>query len=150
MSKEINVKLRLINIKQEKVLLMYNSEEDYYFYMGGTLEFGETIEQGAKREVREECGEDVIFELEKVLYIRDYVAPIEDTHNVELFILGNINKFEELEGKEDPEFKGRDRLTWKNIDSLPANVYPTTLSQKLAEDYRNGFPNQGEYLGNIT
>jgi len=150
MGKEINIRLRLINIKQNKVLLTYNSEEDFYSFIGGKLEFGETIQQGAEREIKEECGKDTSFNFKKILYIRDYVDPPNNHHNVEFFILGSVDKFEELEGKRDPEFNERDWLTWKDLFHLPTNVYPLMLQQKLPEDYKHNFPNQGEYLGNIT
>ncbi len=29
------------------------------------------------------------------------------------------------------------------------NLYPVTLTEKLASDFHEGFPNQGEYLGAI-
>lgn len=74
---------------------------------------------------------------------------VEGIHSVELFILGDINKFEELEGRKDPEFGDRNWLTWRDVNNLPPNTYPTELSQKLTTDYRNNFPNQGEYLGKI-
>lgn len=149
MNKELEVRLRIITIKSDKVLLTYDSEGDYFFYVGGRLEYGETIEQGAQREIREECGEDTTFGLKKILYIRDFMLLVEGTHSVELFILGDINKFEELEGRKDPEFGDRNWLTWRDVHNLPPNTYPTELTQKLATDYRNNFPNQGEYLGKI-
>lgn len=37
MSKEIEVRLRIITIKNDKVLLSYDSEGDYFFYVGGRL-----------------------------------------------------------------------------------------------------------------
>lgn len=148
-NKDIDIRLRLIIVKQDKVLLTYYSQEDYYSYAGGKLEYGETIAQGAQRELMEECGEDTKFSFGKILYIRDYISPPQVIHSVELFILGNINKFKELEGKKDPESNNKNWLTWKDIYSLPSNLYPSGLTQKLIEDYRNNFPNQGEYLGNI-
>lgn len=149
MSKEVDVRLRLITIRNDKVLLTYDSQGDYFFYVGGRLKYGETIEQGTQREVKEECGEDVAFNFKKILYIRDFMLLVEGIHSVELFILGDINKFEELEGRRDPEFGDRNWLTWKDVNNLPPNTYPTGLSQKLAADHRNKFPNQGEYLGDI-
>lgn len=148
MGKEIDIRVRLVAIQQDKVLLTYYSEDDYYAYIGGGLEFGETIEQGAQREVREECGEDTTFTFEKVLYIRDYIDPPE-IHSVELYIKGDINKSDELEGKVDPTSDGKNWTTWHDIYNLPPNLYPQKLSPKLVKDYQDGFPNQGEYIGDI-
>lgn len=149
MGKEIDIKVRLINIKQARVLLTHYSENDYYGYIGGALEPGETIKQGAQREVEEECGRDTVFTFEKILYVRDYIDPPRGIHSVELFIKGDVNKFEELEGRVDPDSEGKNRITWKDIFNLPPNLFPKKLSPKLVSDYRKNFPNQGEYLGNI-
>lgn len=149
MSKEVDIRLRLISIKRNKVLLTYYSQGNYYSYIGGKLEHGETIEQGAQREVKEECGEDSTFTFEKILYVRDYIDPPEEIHSVELFIKGDVNQFEELEGRIDPDSSGKNWTTWGDIFNLPPNLYPKKLSPKLVEDYKNNFLNQGEYLGNI-
>lgn len=38
----------MVIIKDNKLLGYYDSMEDYYFYVGGKLEYGETIEEGCK------------------------------------------------------------------------------------------------------
>lgn len=149
MDKKIKVRVRLIIPKEGKILLMYDSKDDFYYYVGGKLEFGETIEQGIEREIREECGDDTVFTMDKVLYIRDFVRPEIDEHSVELFVLGSINKFKELDNQKDPEFGDRKWLIWKDINDLPLNLKPEALTCKLIQDYKNSFPNQGEYVGNI-
>lgn len=149
MEKKIKVRLRLVIIKNEKLLAYYTKDDDFYFYMGGKLEFGETIEAGWKREVIEELGDDVEFSFKKILYIRDYIDLENNEHSLELFILGDINKFEEIEGRPDPEFEGRKWPIWLDINNLPKNLYPKALSKKLLEDYKNEFPNQGEYIGRM-
>lgn len=149
MENNINIRLRLICIQDEKVLLMYDSEKDFYFYIGGKLEYGESVMEGAKREINEECGEDVSFEFGKILYIRDFISPEESEHSLELFILGKIKTNKNLEGLKDPEFDGKKWLTWKSIYQLPENLLPKKLTKKLINDYEQDFPTQGEYIGSI-
>lgn len=145
---KLNIRLRLIIIKNEKLLTSYTKKHDFYFYVGGHLEYGETVIDGCEREVVEECGEGTKFKLEKVLYIRDFFDPDNGEQNVELFILGDISKFEELEHKYDPQHEdGSMWLTWLDINNLPDNLFPKPLSNKLLEDYKKGFPNAGEYVG---
>lgn len=144
------VRLRLIIIKNGKLLAEYNSKKDFYFYVGGHHEYGETILEGCKREVAEECGEGTNFNLEKVLYVRDFFDPDNGEQNVELFILGNINKFEELEKHLDASHpEGHMWLTWLDMENLPDRLFPQPLTEKLVEDYKNGFPNVGEYVGRM-
>jgi len=58
-----------------------------------------------------------------------------DEHSVELFVLGSINKFKELDNQKDSEFGD----IWKDINDLPLNLKPDTLTEKLVWDYKNGF-----------
>lgn len=146
---KIKVRLRLVIIKNNKLLAHYTQDDDFYFYIGGKLEYGETIKQGWEREILEELGDDIKFEFKKILYVRDYIKPEEGEHSVELYILGDINKFGGVEGRPDPEFGGRKWPVWLDLDNLPDNLYPQSLSQKLVKEYQAGFPHQGQYLGEI-
>ena len=146
----IQIRLRMIIIKGGKLLTSYTKKHDFYFYVGGHMEYGETVLEGCKREIIEECGDGTEFELQKVLYVRDFFDTEHDEQNVELFILGDINKFEELEHKLDSQHEdGSMWLTWLDINNLPDNLYPKQLTKKLVEDYKNNFPNAGEYVGKI-
>ncbi len=146
---KINVRLRLVVIKNEKVLVQYRQKHDYFHYFGGHLEFGETILEGCIRESAEECN-GAKFGFKKILYIRDFLIPEEKEHSVELFILGEIDKFEELEHWLDPEHPDGDVwCTWLDINNLPDNLFPHELSKKLLEDYKAGFPKDGEYVGRM-
>lgn len=149
MENKIKIRLRLIIIKNEKLLAYYTQDDDFYFYIGGKLEFGETIKDGWEREVREELGEDVNFTFRKILYVRDYFDKKDNEHSLELFILGDIDKFMEIDERPDPEFDGRKWPKWLDINNLPENLYPKPLSKKLVKDYRAGFPNAGEYVGRM-
>lgn len=150
MKNKIKIRLRFVIIKHNKLLAYYTKDEDFYFYIGGKLEFGETVEEGWAREIKEELGEDAVFTFKKILYIRDYIVEKDNEHSLELFILGDINKFEEIEGRPDPEFDGRKWPTWLDLNNLPKNLHPKPLTQKILEDYKNGFPNQGEYVGRMV
>ncbi|MBU0569429.1 NUDIX domain-containing protein [Patescibacteria group bacterium] len=147
---KINVRVRLVVIHNKKVLVQYREMGKFYHYIGGHLEYGETIENACEREVGEECGRGVEFDFQKILYIRDFIDPNEEGHSVEFFILGSINKTDNLEGLKDPQHPdGSVWLTWLDIKNLPDNLLPKTLSQKLLDDFNDGFPKEGEYIGEI-
>jgi len=147
---QITVRARLIVIKNGKLLVQYRQKQNYYHYFGGHLDFGETILDTCIRETKEECGDDVNFEYKKILYIRDFILPGDDEQSLELFILGDINKFEELEGLKDSQHPdGSVWLTWLDINHLPDNLYPHSLSEKLLADYNSAFPKEGEYIGRM-
>ena len=52
----INIRVGAIIIKEDKILMVKNNRDDYYYSVGGRIQFGETAEQAVKREVYEELG----------------------------------------------------------------------------------------------
>lgn len=146
----INIRVRLVVIKNGKVLTQFRQKGNFYHYIGGHLEYGETILEACTWETKEECGNEVQFKFRKILYIRDFILPEENEHSVELFILGEINKYEELEKLFDPQHPdGSVWLTWLDINNLPENLLPKALSAKLLKDFRDGFLKEGEYVGRL-
>lgn len=149
MPKQILIRLRLVIIKNEKLLCYYDSVEDYFFFVGGKLDFGETILAGCKREVKEELGENATFDFKKILYVRDFFGSKKLGHSLELYILGETNVGEEIEGRPDPEFAGKKWPTWIALNTIPDNLYPKKLTQKIIADYKTGFKETGEYVGEM-
>lgn len=149
-SKRIFIRLRCVIVHNNKLLTSYSKEHDFYFFPGGHMIWGESIIDGCKREIKEELGNDVNFEFKKVLFIREFLEKEHDKHSIEFFILGDVNKYEELEGKLDPEHEdGLWWSTWLNLDNLPKNLFPELLAKKITDEYKQGFPTQGEYVGVI-
>lgn len=147
---KINVRLRIIIIKNNKLLVQYRKKGDYFHYVGGHLEYSETILEGCRREITEEC-QKANFEFKKILYIRDFILPEKNEHSVELFILGDIEKFLELEHYFDPQHQDNSVwLTWLEMNNLPENLLPQKLTTKLVNDYKFGFPKEGEYVGKAS
>lgn len=129
--------------------MQYRQKQNFYHYVGGHLEYGETVKEGCIREMAEE-GNGASFEFKKILYIRDFILPEENEHSLELFILGEIDKFEELEHHFDPQHLDKTVwTTWLEINNLPDNLLPNKLSKKLVNDFENNFPNRGEYVGEV-
>lgn len=146
--KKIKPRVRLIIIKNGKILMSYVKDEDFYFFIGGKMEFSETLKEACEREVMEECGANFTFK--KVLYVRDYIKPEENEHSLELFILGDIDKFEEIEGFPDEETKGNHYQTWLELDKLGSyNIKPKSLVKKLLEDYKKDFSSAINYIGEM-
>lgn len=146
---KIKIRLRMVIVKKGKLLVTYDSIEDYYYYIGGKLEYGETVLEGIQREIKEELGKDTKLEFKKILYIRDFLQPEKDEHSLELFILGDVNKYEELEHYLDPEHGDKKWSTWIDINKLPDNLFPKALTKKLQEDYKKGFTSSGKYVGRM-
>jgi len=112
------------------------------------MEWGETVEEACSREMREEC--DARFTFRKILYVRDFIAREINEHSVELFILGELDKGEEVEGKIDEEFGPNKWQTWVELDNLKnIDVRPRELTDILLKDFQQGFKRSGVYVGGI-
>ena len=89
MDNKINVRVRLVVVKNGKVLVTYNSEKVFYYFLGGRMDYGETMGEACIREIKEECGDDTEFNFQKILYIRDFIEPEDNEHTLEIFIPRN-------------------------------------------------------------
>ena len=148
--KKIKVRVRLVIIKNGKILLSWNNIDKYFFYIGGKLEFGETLKEACEREIDEEC-QGAKFTFKKILYIRDFILPEEEEHSVEFFILGDIDKFEEIDGLKDEEYKGEHWQKWVNLNEpTKVKIFPKTLTKQILEDYRNNFSSDTRYIEKIA
>lgn len=147
-NKKINPRVRLIVVKNGKILLSYVKSEDFYFYIGGKMEWGETVKDACEREMLEEAKAN--FKFKKILYVRDYIKPEIDEHSIEIYVLGDIDKFSEVEGLKDEEFDGDHWQTWVGLNKLKdIDVRPKNLVERILKDQKNGFKEGVAYLGEI-
>lgn len=135
-NKKIGVGFGIMILKNNKVLLgkrhddaeKADSElrgEGTWTMPGGKLHFGETFEQGAKRETLEETG----LKINKIKIISVSNDMVSDAHFVTIGFL-----CENFEGK--PKVMEPDEITawnWFNLDNLPKPVFPP--SQKIVNNY---------------
>jgi len=95
---------------------------------GGKLEFGETFEEGAKRETLEETG----IKLNKVTVICVNQDMLETVHFITIGLFS-----QDFEG--EPRVMEPDTITewhWFELDKLPSPLY--FPSGKILENYRQG------------
>lgn len=128
-------------IEDDKILCVdYQSVrgERFYVFPGGALDPGETLREGAIREVREEAGFDC--EIIKLVYFQDLLLDRkENYHILDYFFLGKRTSEIKYEVTTD---NGKNlALVWvplsefSKIKFLPANI-----KTHLVEDYNNDFP----------
>ena len=65
----LNIRVGAIIQKENKILMVHNEEFDYFYSVGGRIQFGETAEEAIVREVYEETG--IFMEIERLGFISE-------------------------------------------------------------------------------
>jgi len=140
-SKKVGVGFGILVLKDDKVLLGRRHEDpnkadsefkssDEWCMPGGKLEWGETFEEGAKRELKEETGLDVELEDLEVICVNSDMN--EHAHFVTIGLIAK--KF-----LGEPQVLEPDEITQWNffgMDELPKNFY--FPSEKVLNNYKAG------------
>ncbi len=121
----------IINEKNEILLLKRSrhlrNEPGMWSRPGGTVEFGETIENALKREIKEEIGVDI-----EIIEFLEYTELIDkDKHWI---AFGFLAKIKSGEVKNLEPHKHED-IRWFPLNNLPKNITPYT--KKSIEIYLN-------------
>ncbi len=118
-------------------------------FPGGGLEEGETLFEGAVREVKEETGLDVVAD--RIVYTREILAGKD--HGIEFYVVCRVHGGELTLGS-DPEHEDGN-LILKDVHEVPIedfvsmdNWYPMELHPILKKDFKNGFP-EVRFLGTV-
>ena len=140
----MRVRAGIVLIKENKVALIerHRAGLDYFVFPGGGVDEGETPEQAAIRETREELGIEVVIK-QKVAEItlgpksRQIYFLVE--HVSGEFGTGTGEEFTDSDPN-DPD-EGIYVPIWMPIDELPrrANIYPSELSRLVVKSVRNGW-----------
>ncbi len=117
------------HVDPEKASSLMNGEGTWTM-PGGKLDFGESFEQGAQREVKEETGIDIKLEDLKVIALNNDIVPT--AHFVTVGLL--CERFEgEAQVMEPDEIT---RWEWFDLDNLPTPLFKP--SEKVVENYKRG------------
>jgi 8-oxo-dGTP diphosphatase len=138
----IEIIVRLIIKRGDKVLLCQNVETGHYYLPGGHVEFGENFEYTIHREMKEELG----LEKEEVFDIKP-ISVLENSweeegglrHEINHIFEAKINDKLELSSKEDLI-----RFDWVDKDSLgEINFLPESMIS-IAGESHNTIKNTSE------
>src|SRR3990172_893193 len=132
-------------IEDGKILLVEQSvtQSRHWSLPGGALEYGETLEQGLIREMKEETGLDV--SVDRLLYIRDWIP--DDSHVVHITFLVSRKGGTLGSGKGTEFARGKiKQVKMVPLDELKAYGFSDTFCEKV----RANFQDRGTYLKGLT
>ena len=128
--------VRAIIINENRVLMVKNDNYPYYYCVGGRVKFGETTEEAALREVREETG--IEFEIDRLAFIYEnfFEADFLDNkpfHEVSLFFLMKANAdIENIYCNSVGADGGKESLHWLPIEELSSyHMFPEFFKTEL-------------------
>ena len=132
----VGVGVGAIVIDAGRVLLLRRKKEPErgrWGIQGGTVEFGEIIEEAAKRELKEELG--IEAEIVTLLGVTDHIVPEEGVHWVSPVFLARITSGT----PRNAEIEKHSEMRWFDLDDLPEEVTLTTENAvRLLDEYLRG------------
>lgn len=128
-------------IKDNNVLLVkitYGANKDHWMIPGGCLEKGESFEEAAMREVKEETG--IIAKPKRLIGVRTGIREVLNEMEMNIyfayemeFISGDLV----VDGSEISE------VQFRPIDEVLIDTKVVSLTQEILRSYRNALPHSG-------
>ena len=133
----VNVRVGAIIIKDKKLLMVGSRDFDYYYSVGGRIQFGESAEQAVRREVLEETGREL--EIDRLGFIHEdfFWGDSGVTEGKLIYELGfyyYVKTPADFEPREDAlAAEGRgERLEWVSPDT-EKTIYPAFFRTELKD-----------------
>lgn len=140
----VRVSVIILDSAKKKILLVKHKKptRSYWVLPGGHLDYGETMETCAVRELKEETNLDI--EVDKMLYVSEAIAPDSSRHILNVYYLAHVTGGEIRLGDEDV-LAGVDYIDISELKNIV--IYPNIVPE-LLESIKNNFNHPIQYLGN--
>jgi ADP-ribose pyrophosphatase YjhB (NUDIX family) len=139
-------RVSVIVISDGKILLVKHRKgsKQYWVLPGGRLEYGETFQECAVREIQEETGLDVV--VDKMVFVSEAIAPDRSRHIVNVYLTAKVVGGSLRLGNE-PVLAGVDFMPLSELEG--GNLYPPVGQQILDGIETDAFSKGIQYLGNL-
>lgn len=147
MSKEIRIRVAVVIPRENEILLVRHVKQgrQYWLIPGGGLNFGETIEECARREIKEETNMEI--KLLKLLFVSESVSLEYERHLVNLFFLGKVLSPEApLKVTDDVRVK---EARYLPVDRLKEIELHPPVASFLSRAFAENFQGPALFLGNL-
>ncbi len=145
----IRIRVAVVLLCDSSILMVEHQKDGktYWLLPGGGLNYGERIEECARREVKEETNLDIT--IGSFLFLSESIAPDGSRHILNLFFLGEITGGI-LKVGEEARLKS---VAFKNFEELDTlEVHPPMgklLKQILMNGRITGLESREQFLGNL-
>jgi 8-oxo-dGTP diphosphatase len=128
-----------------KILLVKHRKgtRSYWVLPGGRLEYGETFQECAVRELKEETGLDIA--VDKLIFISEAIAPDRSRHIVNVYLTAHVTGGVMKLGNE-PVLAGVDFVPLSELEK--ATLYPP-VGKQILDNLSKNFGEAIQYLGNL-
>jgi len=140
----VKVRVAIILLKDDRILLVKHRkhQQSYWVLPGGTVEWGETLEKAAKREIKEETNLEIA--LGEPLFIDESIPPDAHQHVVDLYFRGKILAGD-LRVRRETVLREAKFFSLTDFEEL--HFYPQ-IKEELKDSWEKGFRGKVKYLGN--
>lgn len=139
-------RVSVIVISAEKRILLVKhrkGSKQYWVLPGGRLEYGETFQECAEREIQEETGLEVA--VDKMVFVSEAIAPDRSRHIVNVYLTARVTGGTMLLGNE-PVLAAVDFLP---LSELETNTLYPPVGRQILDGIENSFSKGIQYLGNL-
>ena len=139
------VRVAPVILEDGKLLLVRHSKGDrsYWLLPGDGVEYGESLADALRREMREETGLDV--EVGALLFANDSIPPDRSRHVINLYFLARIVGGT-LRLGDEPNLA---ELRFVSMDELSGLEFYPDIRRELRAAVETGLPDRAAYLGNL-
>lgn len=147
MGRDIRIRIAVVISRGDEILLVRHVKGDrqYWLVPGGGLDWGESIEDCAIREIKEETNLDI--KLIKLLFISESLSREYERHLVNLTFLGQITG-----GIDDVQVVNDERIKEARFfpiaDLGRIELHPP-IAPFIVRAYRESFHGNAQFLGNL-
>ncbi|MDD4467068.1 MAG: NUDIX domain-containing protein [Candidatus Paceibacterota bacterium] len=138
--KEIEICVRGLIRNKGNILVCWNKKKKYYFFPGGHVEFGETLENALKRELKEEL-DITVLKLRFIGAVENIFEEDKEKHYEINFIFDVLTKTQKNKSKEnhiDFFFLNKEEFSKRKV--LPFSMKKSVI--KWMEDKKPFFINK--------
>jgi ADP-ribose pyrophosphatase YjhB (NUDIX family) len=139
------IRVAAIIVQDDSILLVRHVKQgqSYWLLPGGGLEYGESLEEGLRRELIEEANLDI--RVGDLVIVNDSINPDGSRHVINLCFTAEVVAGEIARG-EDPRVEEARFVT---IDELQDLTFYPDIREELLPAIRDEFPKRAAYLGNL-